>query len=553
MGCTTILVGRDASYDGSPIVARNEDSANGEWNPKRIVVVSPADQPRSYTSVLAHLTIDLPDDPLRYTAAPNAIPDEGVWGEAGINAANVAMSATETLTSNERVLGADPMVEYQPATGAAGSEGYRAAVAGGIGEEDFLTLVLPYIRTAREGVLRLGALLEQYGTYEMNGVAFSDSDEIWWLETVGGHHWIARRVPDDWYVTMPNQLGIDSFDLDDAFGPAREYLASSDLREFMAENFLDLRLPGAGPSGFLAARSISLPEHGSEGGVAGGPAGGSKGALPGGVFNPREAFGSHTDADHVYNSPRAWIMQRHLNPHDDWDGLSARHTPASDDIAWGRTPERKLTLEDVKYVLSLHYQGTPFDPYSALGAEAQRHLLRPIGINRHSELSILQVRPYRPQEYRAIQWVAFASNPFNTLVPLYTNVERTPDYLANTTGRVSTDSLYWAQRIIAALADGHFNEIIPEIERYQETTLAAGHANLRVTDAGLAGSSGGDAGTGVSAAAGRVAGETEIRQLLEAANEAIAELVRTRTDELLGKVLEISSNLMTNRFSRSDN
>ncbi|HJF44187.1 MAG TPA: C69 family dipeptidase, partial [Thermophilibacter provencensis] len=28
--------------------------------------------------------------------------------------------------------------------------------------------------------------------------------EIWWMETVGGHHWIARRVPDDCYVTMPN-------------------------------------------------------------------------------------------------------------------------------------------------------------------------------------------------------------------------------------------------------------------------------------------------------------------------------------------------------------
>ena len=50
----------------------------------------------------------------------------------------------------------------------------------------------------------------------MNGIAFSDHDEIWWLETIGGHHWIARRVPDDAYVVMPNQLGIDTFDLKDA-------------------------------------------------------------------------------------------------------------------------------------------------------------------------------------------------------------------------------------------------------------------------------------------------------------------------------------------------
>ena len=29
MACTTILVGKDASYDGATIFARNDDSANG--------------------------------------------------------------------------------------------------------------------------------------------------------------------------------------------------------------------------------------------------------------------------------------------------------------------------------------------------------------------------------------------------------------------------------------------------------------------------------------------------------------------------------------------
>ena len=36
---------------------------------------------------------------------------DGIWGEAGINSANVAMSATETITTNARVLGADPLVK----------------------------------------------------------------------------------------------------------------------------------------------------------------------------------------------------------------------------------------------------------------------------------------------------------------------------------------------------------------------------------------------------------------------------------------------------------
>ena len=36
----------------------------------------------------------------------------------------------------------------------------------------------------------------------MNGIAFQDQNEIWWLETIGGHHWMARRVPDDSYVAV---------------------------------------------------------------------------------------------------------------------------------------------------------------------------------------------------------------------------------------------------------------------------------------------------------------------------------------------------------------
>ena len=36
--CTTILVGKNASYDGSTIVARTEDSQNGVFTPKKLIV-----------------------------------------------------------------------------------------------------------------------------------------------------------------------------------------------------------------------------------------------------------------------------------------------------------------------------------------------------------------------------------------------------------------------------------------------------------------------------------------------------------------------------------
>ena len=89
MACTTLLVGRLATNDGSTIV-----------DPKKLVVVNHEDQPRTYTGVANHLTIELPDNPLRYTCTPHADPSNGVWAETGINAANVSMSATETISAN---------------------------------------------------------------------------------------------------------------------------------------------------------------------------------------------------------------------------------------------------------------------------------------------------------------------------------------------------------------------------------------------------------------------------------------------------------------------
>ena len=54
-----------------------------------------------------------------------------------------------------------------------------------------------------------------------------------------------------------------------------------------------------------------------------------------------------------------------LIPYDeDWDSPQALHTPMSDDIPWARQPEHKITIEDVKYALSGHYQGTAYDPYA---------------------------------------------------------------------------------------------------------------------------------------------------------------------------------------------
>lgn len=479
MGCTTILVGKKASYDGSTMIARNDDSSNGKFTAKKLQVIHPEDMPRIYKSVLSKFEVELPENPLQYTAMPNAVEGDGMWAAAGVNIENIGMTATETITSNARVLGADPLVKD------------------GFGEEDIVMITLPYIHSAKEGVKRLGLLLEQYGTYESNGIAFSDVDSIWYMETIGGHHWIARRVPDDSYVMMPNQFGIDEFDFEDACSNENEYMCSKDLKEFIEENHLNL----------------SQDDH----------------------FNPRYAFGSHSDSDHVYNSPRAWYMGKYFNPATyDWDNPHGKYSPESDELPWCLVPEKKITPSDVKYILSSHYQGTPYDPYGKSTESSLKGKYRTIGINRTDFVALIQLNGHKIKECQAIEWIAEGSNVFNTMVPLFAHMNTAPEYLANTTKDVSTDNFYWASRLIGALADASYGNSITEIDRYQLAVEAKGNALVKKYE--------------------KVIEDAQDKdEAIQSANEEIVEMLKQETNKVLNKVLYIRSLGMKNAFNRSDN
>ena len=486
MSCTTILVGKMASNDGSTMIARTED---GHFDVKRLTVVNPKDQPRKYKTKLAHLEIELTEEPMRYTACPNVDPKEGVWAATGINAANVGITATETITSNPRVLAADPLVEYRKAKNRREKD-----VPGGIGEEDIVLLVLPYIHSAREGVLRLAKLLETYGTYEMNGIAFNDENEVWWLETIGGHHWIARKVPEDRVVINPNQFGMDEFDLEDAFGKQEAHLCSADLREFIRENHLDLNRDGK--------------------------------------FNPRNIFGSRRDRDHLYNTPRAWFMGRYLTPESHrWEGPDAEFTPESDNIPWSLRPDRKVAAEDVQYLLSSHYQGTDYDPYLNRDT-GRRGMYRSIGINRTGVTTICQIRPDVPETIKGVEWICFGSTTFGAFLLFYTAVSRVPDYLSRITLDSSTENYYWGSRLIGALADSCYVAASQEIERYQRAVNAKGRGIIRDYD--------------------RKRTESGDFSLTEEANEKLAAMAKEETISTLNKVLQAASEKMKNGYNMAD-
>ena len=485
MPCTTILVGKKASFDGSTMISRNDD---GPFETKRIEVMKPEKQPKTYKSKISHVTVELPKEPLRYTYCPSVDQKNGIWPACGINAVNVGMTATETITSNPRVLAADPYVRLKP------KKGREKEVPGGIGEEDLVLLVLPYIRSAREGVLRVGALLEKYGTYEPNGMAFNDENEVWWLETIGGHHWIARRVPDDRVVIMPNQFGLDNFDFDDAFGKQEENLCSADLKEFVEKNHLALEQKG--------------------------------------LFDPRLAFGSHSDADHIYNTPRAWFMARYFLPRTfRFDGENADYTPESNDIPWSFVPERKVTVEDVRYLLSSHYQGTPYDPYD--GRSQLRGKYRSIAVPNSDVSGILQIRSGVPDPLKGVEWFSMGGSGFTACFPFYAAVDELPAYLSKTAETVSTDRMYWQSRLIAALTDAHYASALILDERYTDAVMTKGSALLKEYDA-------------------KYMAEPD-EKLLKEANQKIADMVREESDKVLSALLRNAGEHMKIRYHRGDN
>ncbi|MFD1670876.1 C69 family dipeptidase [Agrilactobacillus yilanensis] len=460
--CTTILVGKKASIDGSTMISRNDDGHEA-LDPQRFVVVKPEDQPQHYQAKISGVQIELPDNPLRYTAIPNAILDNGIWPAAGINGVNVAMSATETITTNPRVLGIDPFV------------------ATGIGEEDLVTLVLPYIHSAKEGVERLGALLAEYGTYEPNGIAFSDQEEIWWLETIGGHHWAACRIPDDAYVVAPNRMNIDHFDFE-----SPDTLCSADLKDLIEQYHLNPDFDG---------------------------------------YNFRHIFGSASIKDTVYNNPRTWFGQKYFNPETPDD-------PMAQDLPFICRANRKITIEDVKFVLSSHFENTKYDPYGA-GSETDKTLFRPIGINRNHDVHILQIRNHVPAEIAGIHWLAYGANTFNTVVPFYTNVQDTPAVYKDADGTFDMTKMYWLSCTTALLGDTDYDLYVDLRNTFELEAMGAYHQIQNETDANLK-------------------AQKDIPAYLEAANAALADESFKRQTKLLGDMVILGSNKMKLRYNLND-
>ena len=390
--CTTVIVGNKMTDDGSMIVARSED-----WNTmfaKNLEIYEDtAEGPETFVARDSAFRCELPREALGCTAlAPDHLP--GHWGSAGFNTAGVGMSATESIFSNEKALQADPLVED------------------GIAENSVFNIVLPYVRTAREGVRRLGELIERHGAAEGFGIGFVDDSEIWYLETACGHRWLACRMPEDKYFVTGNQSRFRKYDPNDT----EHYMASADLIEFACEHGL-----------YDPAK---------------------------GEFDFHEAYARDIELDTTYNYPRVWGLQAMFSPQ------------IKNDVARNTFPvfaeaSKPLNLDDIRRAFRFHYQGTEHDPYLHRNPKEK---YRPVSIFRTTQTHILHVRPELPQAIGRVDYMAMGMAVLGVFLPLYQGITSYPEAYTKGTNRSSADSAYWKFRKVQTLGMVDFNRYAPLIQ-----------------------------------------------------------------------------------------
>ncbi|WP_125589139.1 C69 family dipeptidase [Companilactobacillus jidongensis] len=411
--CTSILVGKKASMDGATYISRNEDRVVA-IHPKRFFV-QPAVSGRKETYVSAYnkLTVPLPASGYRYTSTPNADQSEGPNEEDGFNELNVGESATESVYANERVLAYDPYIED------------------GLAEDSLTTLVLPFIKSARDGVRYLGELVKKYGSAEGNGIQFNDHNEVWYMEIVTGHQWVAVRIPDDCYAVAANQIAIEDIDFNDS----KNYMWADGIQEFVEANGLN-------------------PDEGR--------------------WDFRHIFGTDTEKDHHYNTPRVWFAQRYLNP-------SIEQDPESPELPFIRKAERKISVEDIQYILKSHYNETKYDPLGS-GSEHDKKTYRAISLSRTANSHILQMRDSDNNGAAGVQWLGFGIPTFCPHVPFFTNANDTDESYRELTEKMNLKSAYWMYEALAMIVESHYADFIQADIDYQKELSAWARRKIETVD-----------------------------------------------------------------------
>ena len=312
-------------------------------------------------------------------------------------------------------------------------------------------ITLQRAKTAREAIDIMADLVDKYG-YASSGESFSiaDKDEVWVMEMIGkgsdekGAVWIAVRIPDGAISGHANQPRIRQVDLKDK----KNVKYSKDLISFARKK---------------------------------------------GWFDGKDKDFSFADVYEVYDygtlrgcDARVWSFFRRFNKDADkyfaWvDGQSTEPMPLY------IFPDRKLTLADMQNSMRDHFEGTPYEMTSDIGAgpnhvpyrwrpmdytvDGKQYMMeRAIATQQTGWSFVSQSRADLPDPVGGVLW--FGTDDTNTSVymPFYCSMTEIPLEVRPGNGDLLTysdTSNFWQTNRVANQAYHRYDLMIPDIRKVQ--------------------------------------------------------------------------------------
>lgn len=402
-GCTSILVGKNASVDGSTITTHTCDCGMCDWTWRHVPA---ADHEPGTTRKIYHIS--------QYKTWP---PNEGLkWEKYKEDYTGVEIpQVPHTYAYHHGMFGY--MNEYQLAMGESTigcRRRMRNSTPSAIFDITTLTLIaMERGKTAREAIKLMGSLAEKYGygfhdAGEMLAVA--DPNEVWifeimpvgplWTPKSGkpGAVWCAQRVPDDHVSVCPNESRIGEIDLDNP----DYFLASSNAVSYAVEN------------GYYD------PESGE-------PFSWKK------AYSPREGSASSSRG----TLARLWRFFDLVAP----SRTFSQDTPNME-FPFSVKPDKKISVQDVIKMTRDKHQGNPFDPARGIlgGPFSNPNYFqsfklddkgyskpRCICVNNVEYTTVTQCRDWLPDPVGGIVWLSFGAQDTSCYMPLYAGITEIPE------------------------------------------------------------------------------------------------------------------------------
>lgn len=311
-----------------------------------------------------------------------------------------------------------------------------------------IQIALERSKTAREAIQVMTDLVDEYG-YASSGESFSiaDKNEVWVLEMIGkgaekGAVWIAVRIPDDAISGHANEPRIRKVDLKDK----KNVIYSKDL------------IPFARKRGYFKGKDED--------------------------FSFADAFAVHDQGTRRGCDGRVWSYFRRFKP--EADSYFAWCNNESDEpMPLYIIPDRKVSLKEMQESMRDHFEGTPYEMTSDIGAGPNHvpYRWRPMefevdGKEYTNERAIAtqqtgwsfvsQSRADLPDPVGGVLW--FGTDDTNTSVymPFYCSMTEIPVQLdEGDINSFSFDSNFWMNNWVANQAYNRYDLMIPDIRKVQ--------------------------------------------------------------------------------------